>query len=486
MKKRKSFYIVINIVVFVLCGLVLLSGIFDQSQSVFDKNPLDHFYLMAVNFLFWIPGAYLINSIVEIVLWKKIIILPVGNKSFRLLQDFINSLIYISALAAFLCAAFFIELSFLNILLFLLLLLFMVLLKPKLASLLNIELINRNRPFNKDDRIIIKDLSGQPIAEGEVYSFNRESVSIKNGNNNLVFISNKVLADSIIENYDSFKGESRYGFEISLDGSIPIERAKRILFATVLDSLDNANLLKKRFPEILVGEIGIQFIKYEVYYWMETGNDILSSQIKDAVLSKIYFHMEKAGLLIDSREIEKNSNVIPIFQNSELNSVKNKTGLLKKINFFNVLNDEELEQIASGLSIQFVKKGNKIIVQGEKDNSMYILAEGLMIISISKNNEEKIRVGKIVPGDFLGEMSLFTGEPRAADVEAFSDCCVFKMTKELLNPVLQNRQNLVEEFGKLIVERQSFNAEILAQSGVKESSILNAVVQKIKSFFHIN
>ena len=57
---------------------------------------------------------------------------------------------------------------------------------------------------------------------------------------------------------------------------------------------------------------------------------------------------------------------------------------------------------------------------------------------ISNNtNGERIRVGQIEPGEFFGEMSLLTGEPRTASIVAGTDVIGHEITKDHMRPAQQ-------------------------------------------------
>ena len=111
MNGRKKTTVAIASIVFLVTAIIIYSGVFNHSQSVFIENPLDHFYMVIVNIFFWLPAAYLLNTIFDKLIWKKVVILPVGNTSARWLQDFVWSLIYIVAITVTISSAFFVEIT---------------------------------------------------------------------------------------------------------------------------------------------------------------------------------------------------------------------------------------------------------------------------------------------------------------------------------------------------------------------------------------
>ena len=60
-------------------------------------------------------------------------------------------------------------------------------------------------------------------------------------------------------------------------------------------------------------------------------------------------------------------------------------------------------------------------------------------------------------GDFFGEMSLMTGEPRRATVVAKSDAECYVIDRALFQQILRNNATLADEIGKLLSEREMKN-----------------------------
>ena len=151
-----------------------------------------------------------------------------------------------------------------------------------------------------------------------------------------------------------------------------------------------------------------------------------------------------------------------------------------------MLNENEYDLLASGLKLKAYSENERIITRKDDGDSMFVLVEGLLNVLVENSDNEDVSVGKLIPGNIFGEMSLFTGAPRSATVEVLVDCLVFELDKDLLKPILENRMNLVEEFGKLIADRIRHNSEIILQANTKQIPVLSIIVNKIKSFFHLH
>ena len=93
-------------------------------------------------------------------------------------------------------------------------------------------------------------------------------------------------------------------------------------------------------------------------------------------------------------------------------------------------------------------KGELIIRQGADAGPMYVIETGRARAFIGLNGSEK-NLAFYREGDFFGELSILNGSPRAASVEAFTDCRLLALDPE---SVLDLRQRF-PEFDKLLGER---------------------------------
>ncbi len=81
------------------------------------------------------------------------------------------------------------------------------------------------------------------------------------------------------------------------------------------------------------------------------------------------------------------------------------------------------------LSTQSTRQG-RIITQGEKEDTLYLIVHGRASVE-HENQGRRTKIGlTLAPGDFMGEMALFTGEPRSASLYAIDTTYAFAISKE--------------------------------------------------------
>src|SRR6184192_2549259 len=94
------------------------------------------------------------------------------------------------------------------------------------------------------------------------------------------------------------------------------------------------------------------------------------------------------------------------------------------------------------------EKGNLIIREGDDAGPLYILQKGRARAFAGIDGQER-NLAFYREGDFFGELSILNGSPRAASVEAFSDCQLLTLEPKSV----QDLRRRFPEFDKLLSER---------------------------------
>ena len=114
---------------------------------------------------------------------------------------------------------------------------------------------------------------------------------------------------------------------------------------------------------------------------------------------------------------------------------------LDNAGFMSYLGAAEVDELVSRLRMRHLGKSETIIREGDKGDSFYVLAEGRAEVFHEKPKRKKI--ADLGSGDFFGEISLLTNEPRSATVIAKEGSLLFVLDgKDFGNILLSNRDTL--------------------------------------------
>jgi CRP-like cAMP-binding protein len=155
---------------------------------------------------------------------------------------------------------------------------------------------------------------------------------------------------------------------------------------------------------------------------------------------------------------------------------------LSNVPLFEPLSDEETDQLAKKCLSRIFAPGEAIVRKGQKGASMYVVHRGSVKIQLRENNAPKT-VATLSEGEFFGEMGLFTGEPRRADVVAAEETEVLEITHEAVKPLLDDNPDLAGGLAETIARRSEMLAESLAEAEADTAMKQRGVFDSIKNFF---
>lgn len=111
--------------------------------------------------------------------------------------------------------------------------------------------------------------------------------------------------------------------------------------------------------------------------------------------------------------------------------------ILKKIPIFADLRDEILDQIYSLTQKRLYKRNNMILMEEDFGDTLFILNSGSVKITRISEEGREVILSILGEGDFFGEMSIFDGESRSANVVALEDSEVFILKRSDFIDLLQ-------------------------------------------------
>lgn len=103
--------------------------------------------------------------------------------------------------------------------------------------------------------------------------------------------------------------------------------------------------------------------------------------------------------------------------------------LLKRVPMFEKLADADFRRLVETLIPRTVLAGEKIIQQGERGTSLFLIERGVVAVLVARDAKPPARVASLHAGEFFGETALLTDEPRNATVMAATDCRLFELSR---------------------------------------------------------
>ena len=120
--------------------------------------------------------------------------------------------------------------------------------------------------------------------------------------------------------------------------------------------------------------------------------------------------------------------------------------LIRKVDFFSNLNDQQLEKVCSILKTQLALPGETIMKKGDIGKSMYFISQGVVEIVI----DPPVNLGN---GAFFGELALLLEMPRTATVVAVGFCDLLVLQVKDFNDLLDEYPEIKKHITKEAKDR---------------------------------
>jgi len=155
--------------------------------------------------------------------------------------------------------------------------------------------------------------------------------------------------------------------------------------------------------------------------------------------------------------------------------------------FFFFLSQDDLMQIGETTASRKIGKNTAVFNAGDAGESMFVVLEGGFQVWIEVEGKPQV-LAHLWPGDFFGEMSLFTGAPRSATIVARDHSVVLEIGKDTVAGLFQRNPSFAETVAGVIDARVAANAaKIEAGKNSNQAPVAapKSILGAIKFFFKL-
>jgi hypothetical protein len=136
---------------------------------------------------------------------------------------------------------------------------------------------------------------------------------------------------------------------------------------------------------------------------------------------------------------------------SKISAVSQFAGLLRSIDTFSALGEDDLLDLAALLTMKEFDYGFPIVQKGEPGENLFIILTG----EVEVIDDDGVALNEMKAGDVFGEMSLLTGERVSATIMAAQPCQIATLNNKNFRHILQRFPALQVFFYKLMARRIS-------------------------------
>lgn len=440
---------------------------------------------IGINIGIWLSGAWLLVGMINYFFWHRLVREALGRPVPRLLTDGLAMVVYVSALCGILAYVFELSITGIWATSGMLGIVVGLALRSIILDIFTGLAVNIDQSYRIGDWVELLD-HGHNVVYGKVLEINWRTTRVVADDHRFFVIPNSRMGNVSLINYSMPDDIFRAEVPFTLDFSVPPARALRVLEAGVRAVCGRKiGPLAHPEPKVIIGATNGLGIEYRVRYWMSL-EQITIPMCRHVVYGSVLEHLRHAGLTLAYPKQDQFFARMPVRQ-LEHQSEQDREKLLRRIDIFGCLEPAELRQVAAELAPKHIPAGSELLAGGEAGDSMFVVAEGFLEVWAEREGE-KIRIGQIEPGEFAGEMSLLTGEPRTASISAATDVVAYEITRDHLMPILEARPALFEAISALTAARRMRMEETLAAAGIEDGGhdvhgLTAQILGKMKSFF---
>jgi small-conductance mechanosensitive channel/CRP-like cAMP-binding protein len=333
------------------------------------------------------------------------------------------------------------------------------------------------KPFRHGDWLMVDN------RYAEVMEVNWRSTRLRTIDDISIEIPNRDLAKATIINLNQPERRHAMRIPVNIDSTAAPTRVKDVLAHAAANAKGVAPEPK---PKAYLKNFGDYANEYEVKFWMDDHGAY--NEVCDAIRTNIWYALQRHGIKIPfpvrTVQLERPART----KQQETQSTARI--ILRQQTLFKCLNDDQLDTLLPRGRVVHFGRGETLIQQGERGDSMFILVDGEANVVVERNGSPT-HVAALSSGDCFGEMSLLTGEKRSATVVANTDCEVVEIGKTVIAHSLKENPELLGKLSELLARRQMETEGIVTANTrpsvaeAKQTEYQATFVDKLRLFFEL-
>lgn len=268
------------------------------------------------------------------------------------------------------------------------------------------------KPFHVGNRITIADQ-----AEGTVVEMNWRSIRVQTDGEDVAIIPNSIVARRQIINRSVPTERRAISLEIPTLSSARSERLMELVRQAIL--LCPAIMVEPA-PNVVIKHIGTRTTTLGVNFFVATTSALSPAR------SQLLRHVRR------------------LFRHAGIHEGQPQTpaDLIQSTALFETLRADQIERLATETIARTFDRGDVLMEQGSLGASLFIIRSGIFEIRQQRANGSTFVYGRVGPGEYIGEISMMSGDPRPVSVIAIASASVLELPRTALEALLAEDKGL--------------------------------------------
>lgn len=305
-------------------------------------------------------------------------------------------------------------------------------------------ILQMESPYAVDDWV---EVAGQ---EARIVRQNWRTLAVLTRDNHVIVFPNTSIAQTPVTNYSRPTALQRMGISIHVASIHPPGEVEEVLRQAIIGV---EGVLTNPAPQAYIIAYHHDFCQYEIKYWID--NYQRKVAIKSQITKRLWYTLTRADMRTNFAQDVTLKMQSEDEERQKEHAKQDKIMLaLRSLGFLKQLNDKELQRLAKSAQLLRYTAGETLIQQGEAGDLLFIMKSGRVGVYLSKAGRN-LRIAQRIGGEFFGEMSLLTGEPRSASIIAESETEVVTIGQEAFKEVLTSTPSILERLLDALETRRS-------------------------------
>ena len=330
--------------------------------------------------------------------------------------------------------------------------------------------IQSERPFHVGHWVRVGEF------EGRVAEVTWRATKLRTKSGNFVILPNNLVAKEAVTNYSEPVAPTRLDVEVGATYAAAPNQVK----AAIREAIAQVPcILETPPPDVLLTAFSDSAITYRARFWI--GDYEADEKARDQVRTAIYYAFARHRIEIPF-PIQVQYELEPP-RPDEPARERQREALLREVDLFASLTDDQRRTISASTTMRTFGTGEVIVREGEPGQSMYVVASGRVSVVVGP---EKNNVATIEQGGYFGEMSLLTGDVRAATVVAEGDAVVLEIDADLFRKLAAESPHAIERIAvEAITRRTELNQARGAARGAAVADAPASLLSRVKRFLRL-
>lgn len=302
--------------------------------------------------------------------------------------------------------------------------------------------IQLERPFQVGDMVTIGEHTGR------VMQIAWRATRLETHRREAITLPNSILSKQPVKNYS--RGANPVGVDIYIGAAYdaPPNKVKDAVMEVVQDV---PRVLHEPAPSCKTWAYKDSHVEYRIRYFV-ADYSADADAVLDDIYSRLWYRFRREGI-----EIPFPQRTLHMKQSEEGRakqevSPEGLSQLLLSVDLFSMLPEQDRVRLAKDMQLRRFGRGERIIERGTTGHTFYLVAGGEVAVKAGK---DEVEVTRLKRGQYFGEMSLLTGEPRAATVVAVTDALLLELDRPVLSRLFGEHPNLARQLSALLAQRRN-------------------------------